>query len=91
LAHADALHAAEETCLLGHPGLDRLCKVVDEEIERALMSLGDDARAVILPDLEGLTEVEVGGVLGCTVGTVKSRLARARAALRRRLSDYTRR
>jgi RNA polymerase sigma-70 factor, ECF subfamily len=79
--------AAEETWLFGDLELDRLCKVVDEEIERALMSLGDDARAVFLPDLEGLTEVEVGGVLGCTVGTVKSRLARARAALRRRLSD----
>jgi RNA polymerase sigma-70 factor, ECF subfamily len=64
---------------------------VDEEIERGLMSLGDDARAVILLDLEGLTEVEAGGVLDCAVGTVKSRLAQARAASRRRLSDCTRR
>ena len=31
---------------------------------------------------------DVAAVLGCPVGTVKSRLARARQALRRLLRDY---
>src|SRR5574342_318015 len=70
--------------------LDQMRNVVAGDIEKAMMSLSDEARTVVLMDLEGFTEAEAAKVLDCAVGTVKSRLARARSTLRQLLKDYAR-
>jgi len=76
--------------LRGDGELDLVARVVSGDIEKALQTLSPDARTIILLDLEGFTESELSDVLGCALGTIKSRLARARAALRRHLCDYAR-
>lgn len=51
-------------------------------LEEALACLPGDFRAVVLlVDVEGLTYAEASEALGCPVGTVRSRLSRARRAL----------
>jgi len=67
---------------------DQLRRLVSADIEAALRLLPEDARTVILLDLEGFTENELACMLGCAVGTVKSLLHRARATLRLELADY---
>ncbi len=62
--------------------------VTAADLESALMALPEASRTVVLLDLEGLSEKEASAVLDCPVGTVKSRLFHARAALRELLKDY---
>lgn len=59
------------------------------QLEAALRDLPEKLRAVVLLyDIEGLAYEEIAAIVHCPLGTVKSRLFHARAALRDRLTPY---
>jgi len=58
-------------------------------IQHALRRLSHEHRSIIvLRDIEGFSYNEIADVLGVSIGTVKSRLARARADLKNSLMRY---
>ena len=70
-------------------------QVLDSElsaqVEKAIAGLAPLQReALILFEYEELSLAEIGAVVGADVGTVKSRLFRAREALRQKLARYFR-
>jgi RNA polymerase sigma-70 factor (ECF subfamily) len=59
-----------------------------EQIEEAIGQLEEDHRVVlVMRDIEGFDYDTIARLLGCPHGTVKSRLHRARLALREQLKD----
>jgi len=64
-------------------------RIMDDEVIGAIDELPEEFRVtVVLADLEGLSYQEVSELMGIPVGTVKSRLFRARKRLQERLYDY---
>ena len=54
-----------------------------EIIKRAINNLSEEQKTVItLRDIEGLSYIEIAEITECSMGTVKSRLSRARQALK---------
>jgi RNA polymerase sigma-70 factor (ECF subfamily) len=68
---------------------EQLRHLQTQEVDAALQGLPEEQRSVVLLDLEGFSELEIADVMACAPGTVKSRLSRARAALRAQLQEYT--
>ena len=72
----DAIHAR----LSVHPEQQGAADLSD--FKKALLELGDDQReALILVGAEGFSYEEAAEIAGCAIGTVKSRVNRARARL----------
>ncbi len=66
--------------------------VLTDEIRRtvnaAIEQLPEDLRtAIVLRELEGLSYEQIAGTMGCPVGTVRSRIFRAREAIDHRLRE----
>lgn len=63
--------------------------IMDHEIGQALKELPEEFRtALILVDIEELSYEEAAKVMGCAVGTIRSRLSRARRMLHVALREY---
>ena len=63
--------------------------IVDDDVLRAIDALPEEFReTLVLSDIEGLPYAEIAEITEVPVGTVKSRLFRARQALQKQLYDY---
>ena len=64
-------------------------RIIDREVIETIQGLPDDFRVpVVLADVEGLAYQEIADLLDIPVGTVKSRLFRARKRLQQELYAY---
>ncbi len=62
--------------------------IADVQIQQAILSLPENYRQVILlRDVEGLSYQEISEIVRCPVGTVKSRVNRARLKLQQKLKN----
>ncbi len=72
-----------------NPEAETLRRERENALRKALSELSTNFREVIiLRDIEGLSYEEVAAALETNVGTVKSRIARGREELRKKLSGF---
>jgi RNA polymerase sigma-70 factor (ECF subfamily) len=63
-----------------------LTEEIRKVVERAIQQLPEDLRtAIVLREIEGLSYEEIAEAMDCPVGTVRSRIFRAREAIDKRL------
>lgn len=75
----------------GNPEQEFLNNLLEEDIQKALDELPDNYRVmIILADMEGLSYQEIAEALEVPVGTVRSRLSRARSQLQKCLWQHAR-
>jgi RNA polymerase sigma-70 factor, ECF subfamily len=76
---------------LGLPDRQMLQSEMKEVLARAISELPDNYRSVILlRDMEELSTLETAQILDLTEDVVKTRLHRARLAVRQKLDEYLR-
>ncbi len=94
VAHSELTEIAasdlnEPLCQMPMMDEERFLQFVDDHIIAALDAIDPAFREVIiLSAAGGLKYIEIAQVLDCPMGTVMSRMARARKKLRERLADF---
>ncbi|MBI4591566.1 MAG: sigma-70 family RNA polymerase sigma factor [Candidatus Rokubacteria bacterium] len=83
------LEGGKEAMFHNVPQRDRAALEAEADLGRALAQLPEEFRTILLlAEVEGLPLEEVAQIMGCPVGTVKSRIFRAKERLRGFLKDY---
>ena len=87
--HEDDADADEPACVLHEPLARLLSDELAEQVRRAIALLPPHYRdALILFELHELSYLEIAEICQVDIGTVRSRLARGRAALAKRLAAH---
>ncbi|MFE8072614.1 RNA polymerase sigma factor RpoE [Marinobacteraceae bacterium S3BR75-40.1] len=84
---AEGMEAAPQLRDLGSP--ERLLQrsQLSEELDAAISDLPEELRsALLLREIDGLSYEEIAQILECPIGTVRSRIFRAREAVDRRIA-----
>ncbi len=84
----DAEHIESATALKEYdtPEGNMLTREIEETVYRAIKELPEDLKtAITLRELEGMTYDEIALVMECPIGTVRSRIFRAREAIDKHL------
>ena len=85
---ADAEHFESASALhdIADPQRELMTDEVSETVQHTIMSLPDELKtAITLRELKGMSYEEIAEVMECPIGTVRSRIFRAREAIEQRL------
>jgi len=73
----------------GNPERELVNKLLEDDIKKAIAEVPDDFRfVVVLCDVEGLSYDDISKMLDIPIGTVRSRIARGRSILQKKLYDH---
>ena len=87
----NAEHDPDLVALISHntPRRDLALAELQEKLNAAMQKLSEHHRmVVVLHDIQGLSHEDIGEIMDCNVGTVRSRLFYARRQLQAWLADY---
>ncbi|MDZ7841359.1 MAG: RNA polymerase sigma factor RpoE [Gammaproteobacteria bacterium] len=88
---AEQIEAGRMMREIGTPESNTLSKELAECVTRAVAELPQDLRvAITLRELEGLSYEEIATVMDCPIGTVRSRIFRAREAIDKEMEPLLR-
>ncbi len=83
---AENFEDADELRSMATPESELMTKEIAKTVNDTMMSLPDDLRtAITLREIEGLSYEEIASVMDCPIGTVRSRIFRARETIAAKL------